>query len=140
MTDELTDKEEWKRGSDLLEEGMGAIYNDVGIHSSDETLRHYVVKAVLAKCLHDAGRSWGCEVELGGGRGVVDIIDLGPADGRAIVYEVESTVTPQRKQAKVDQYVGGLVRDVIVIPAEECPADWRAIPEWLQGYVLGIEL
>jgi len=130
--EQLGRKEKYARVQSLLEEGWTGLDRDIRIHNSDETLRHLLLKATIAKILHDGGRDYATEVELAG-RGVVDVLDLGPSDGMAVVYEVETNHNPERVREKVRQYASDVVRDVIVIPARESPENVQEIESWLKA-------
>ena len=93
------------------------------------------MKAVLALKLQRAGRRWDTEVNSAGGR--VDVLDLGPPDGRAVVYEVETGATPEKRREKASQYAGGAVRDVITVDPAEAPGEPREILGWLDNFVIG---
>lgn len=140
----LDPKEKYGRAGRVLAEGLDGIQGRVKAHNSDETLRHFLIKSTIAHILQEAGRSWETEAELQGDRGVVDVLDLGPSDGKAMVYEVETSYSPQRARDKLDQYQrdhNPLIRDVIVIPAKEAPTDIHELREWLlEEYIIGVDV
>lgn len=128
-----TDKEKWMQKKDLENEGWSLDGSDISIHSSDETPRHLTLKTMAALKLQRMGRAWECEVEMGD-KGVVDILAWG-SGGKATVYEMETAYSPERAREKADQYAGGMVRDVIVIPVKEAPESPGDMLEWLDGYI-----
>lgn len=141
---ELDPKEKYRRAGRVLANGLSGLNGGVRLHNSDETQRHVHIKAELANILQEAGRNWGTEVELQNERGVVDVLDLGSSDGKAMVYEVETSYSPQRARDKLNQYQRDhdpLIRDVIVIPAKEAPTDIHEMREWLlEKYVIGVDV
>lgn len=64
-------------------------------------------------------------------------MNWGPPDGKAVVFEIESQWTPKRAREKVSQYKNWIIRDVIVIPAEDAPEGIIAAYAWLNDYVPG---
>lgn len=108
----------------------------VHLHNSSETAKHLIVKALLAWAIQRRGRPWATEVRVGD-RGVADVLDWGPKDGRAVVYEVETNPTPERVERKVEQFVGGPVRDVLVVPVDEAPGELATLVEWTEKFVVG---
>lgn len=103
------------------------------IHSNN-TATHEFVKFCLCYVLDQMGRDWDTEVPCDDGR--VDVFDFGPADGKSLVYEVETDVTDTRKREKVNQYQGGPVRDVIVIDPADVPNDLESAISYLQTNVV----
>ena len=107
-------------------------FHGVNPHNSEESLRHYLVKAAIAN--HIANRAGGrfvTEAEHPD-RGQADIIDLRPGEPAAIVIEVETDCTRERHLEKADQYVGPCIRDVFIVDPTEAPTDVDDWPEWLE--------
>ena len=125
-----------RKKAKLADGGWDVDYHDEGIylHSDNETPKHLALKAMLALLLRKKGRSFDTEARLED-KGRVDVLDWGPIDGKAVAYEVESGLTEQRKQEKIEQYVGGEVRDVIVIPVQDAPEAPKEMLDWLETYV-----
>jgi hypothetical protein len=138
---ELDPKTKYARVQDLFVNGLSGL-GGIQTHNADETHRHLAIKTALAHIHQSGGRTWGTEVELRD-RGVVDFIDLGPSDGRAVIYEIETSYSPAKVEEKVNQYLHDgdeLLRDVIVIPARECPGTRAETREWLlETYVIGVD-
>jgi len=108
-------------------------FHGVNPHHGEETLRHYLVKAAV--CNRIANRKGGrfvTEAEHPN-RGQADIIDLRPAEDRALVIEIETGATRERRLEKSRQYSGPMVRqDAVVIDPTEAPADVDDWPAWLE--------
>jgi len=128
------DKENWIQEKRLEEEGWSLKDRDISIHNSDETPRHLTLKAMVALKLTRMGRPWECEAEFPG-KGVIDVLAWG-SGGKATAYEVETAYSPQKARDKADQYAGGEIRDVIVIPVQEAPETPGEMLDWLDQYVV----
>lgn len=133
MSDKRT-KTEWVKGKRLEEEGFQTKPSAVRLHGRNETLKHLLVKAAIAREIQRQGRGWDTEVKGPDGR--VDVLDLGPPDGKPVVYEVETGVTPKQHRAKVAQYNTDVVRDVLVVDPEDAPDEIPALEEWVGEQVL----
>ena len=84
-------------------------------NGGSETMKHWVVKAIIFKTLRGMGRQVGTEVEVNGG--IVDVLD---ADNM-IAYEVENNFTRKKLDAKLGNLSG--LRDVFFIDILEVPDD-----------------
>lgn len=132
----MTDKDDWLQERDLDDSGFDLKPPAVRLHGPGESVKHLVVKAALALKLERAGRRW--DTEVGAPGGIVDVLDLGPPNGRSVVYEIETGATPKRASEKASQYAGGPVRDVIVIDPTDAPDDPGEIMSWLDNHVIGL--
>lgn len=106
-------------------------WDGLHIHAGN-TPKHEFVKFCICFILEDIGHEWDSETTCETGR--VDVFDFGPTDGRALVYEVETDVTPAQAQSKVNQYRRGPVRDVIVIDPDDVPDRFDEAIEYLQTH------
>lgn len=110
------------RSREMLHEAGLAIseskVNCLLAHNGSETMKHWLVKAVIFKVLRRMGRRVGTEVEVNGG--IVDILDL----DNMIAYEVETDLTREKLKSKLASLSG--MRDVFFIDVLEVPDD---IPE-----------
>lgn len=79
-------------------------------NSGNESVKHFLVKALIFKLLRDHRRNVGTEVEVKGG--IVDVLDL----DNLIAYEVETELTRQKILSRL-QITG--VRDVFFIDTRE---------------------
>jgi len=96
-------------------------------------LKHEFVKFCLTRAIEEVGHEWDSEVRFPNGR-EADVVDLGPDDGKPVVYEVETGVTDARKKQKLNHFYypfDHLVRDVIIIDPADVPADVHAAVEYL---------
>jgi hypothetical protein len=110
------------RSREMLREAGVAIseskVNCLLTNSGSETMKHWLVKAVIFKILRGMGRRVGTEVEVNGG--IVDVLDM----DNMIAYEVETCLTREKLKSKLTSLSG--IRDVFFIDVSEVPDD---IPE-----------
>lgn len=133
----MTDKQEkadWATGQDLDDVGFEVQPAAVRLHGSGESTKHLVIKALICRVLQRKGRRWDTEVKCPGGR--VDVLDYGPADGGAVVYEVQTDCTPQERIDKAEQYVRGPVRDVLFMDPSEAPNELPELAAWVEERVI----
>lgn len=97
------------------------------------------MKLLVCREIHRRGHPFATEVELPDGS-VVDVLDYGPPDGNAVVYEVESKPTPSRTQEKVEQYTQPwIIRDVLVLDLRDTPTELpvlSALSAWVTEQVV----
>jgi hypothetical protein len=120
-----------ERAGRLLREN-GAVLTSVNknclyLHSSKETAKHWMVKALVLKLLRDLERTAGTEVEVVGG--IVDVLDLDNFVG----YEVEMSMSRTRAEAKARRL--WQLHDVVFIDAHKVPNDIDAAEEYLRDIV-----
>jgi hypothetical protein len=128
------DRKTWRKRNHLKSNGVDPKpWRGLQIHSQN-TEKHEFVKFSLAFLLDSLDRSWDTEVQFDTGR--VDVLDLGPDDGRPVVYEVETDVTQSRHQEKIEQYCIVPVRDVIVVDPTDVPDEFNAAIEYLHEHVV----
>lgn len=95
------------------------------------------MKLLVCRDIHSRGRPFATEVELPDGS-VADVVDYGPPDGYAVVYEVESDPTSSRTREKVEQYTRPWsIRDVLILDLRDAPTELTALSEWVGGQVVG---
>lgn len=97
-------------------------------NGGSETMKHWLVKAIIFKSLREAGRRVGTEVEVNGG--IVDVLD---ADNM-IAYEVENNLTRKKLSAKLSSLSG--LRDVFFIDILEVPDDMLEAEEYIRERVV----
>lgn len=130
-----SDKADWKKRKDFEDEGIDLKPWD-GVNAEfQNTLKHEFVKWALAAAIYEVGHGWDTEVEFPNGR-EADVVDLGPDDGKPVVYEVETGYTDADVKRKLNHFHIGPVRDVIIIE----PADVPAHPEEAVEYLLENEV
>jgi hypothetical protein len=130
------DKESWSKRKDAESAGFEPKpWRGVRMHSNN-TLKHEHAKFALCWVLDEMGRDWDTEVTCDTGR--VDVFDFGPEDGAPVIYEIETGVTDSRKREKVNQYMLGPIRDVIVVNPADVPSDIEeAVEYFAQNVVIG---
>jgi Ni2+-binding GTPase involved in maturation of urease and hydrogenase len=112
--------ETWKIKKDLIDDcnAMFPKKNIVCVNKGDETIDHFVTKAMCMHILRGMGIEAYSEVKLGAG--IVDILTLS-SNGNLII-ELETELTEEGKQAKVDKYDNAYVKDFIFIDLKLLPA------------------
>lgn len=136
----MTDKDDWMQRKDFEDEGIElAPWDGLNVEHQN-TAKHEFVKFCLTKVLYVNGRDWDSEVQFPNGR-EADIVDVGPDGEKAVVYEVETGVTPNRKKQKLNHFYypfEDLVRDVIIIDPADVPDNLIDAIEYLDmNEVLG---
>jgi len=128
------DRQDWQKRKRAEDAGYDPKpWEGVIVHSQN-TERHEFVKFVLAYVLDEMGRDWATESQMDDGR-VVEF-DFGPTDGEAVVYEVETDVTPARAREKAAQYAKGPVRDMIPVDPDDVPARFDDAIEYVRDRVV----
>lgn len=84
-------------------------------NGGSESMKHFLVKAIIFKTLRERGRQVGTEVEVDGG--IVDLLDT----DNMIAYEVENNFTMKKLRNKLTNLSG--LRDVFFIDILEVPDD-----------------
>lgn len=84
-------------------------------NSGSETMKHWLVKAIIFKILRERRAQVGTEVEVNGG--IVDVLDI----DNMIAYEVEKHFTKRKLLEKLRNISG--LRDVFFIDILEVPDD-----------------
>lgn len=131
----LSEQKIYRRQRELQSEGWEwetQNFHAVNPHSGHETLRHYLVKCAIANQIANEGGRFVTEAKHPV-RGQADIIDLKPADPKAVVIEVETGATRGDIVAKADQYAGDMIRDVAVIDPLQVPESVDEWDEWIAG-------
>lgn len=125
------DRENWKKRKDLEDNNIDLKPWDGLNVEHQNTAKHEFVKFCLSLVLYEKGRKWDSEVRFPNGR-EADIVDLGPSDGQPVVYEVETDVTPKRKQQKLNHFHVEPIRDVIIIDPADVPDSLDEAIEYLR--------
>lgn len=84
-------------------------------NGGSETMKHWLVKAIIFKILRERRAQVGTEVEVNGG--IVDVLDI----DNMIAYEVENRFTKRKLMEKLRNISG--LRDVFFIDILEVPDD-----------------
>ncbi len=96
--------------------------------TGSETMKHWLVKAIIFKLLRNMGREVGTEIEVNGG--IVDVLD---ADNR-IAYEVENNFTREKLKSKLTNLSG--MRDVFFIDIVEVPDDMFEAEDYIRRKII----
>jgi len=97
-------------------------------HNKNESLKHFIVKAILFKILREKGRNVGSEIEIK--NGIVDLIDL----DNLIAYEIENEINKKRINEKLKNYK--VVKDVFFIDCKKVPNDLEKAENYLRKIVI----
>lgn len=94
-----------------------------GVNRHGDKYRHFMVKSAIYEILADEGHEVRTEVEIPN-EWIVDVID---AD-TAMIYEVETDLSPASKKSKVKRYLqaecmGRVIDDIIFLDPKELPTD-----------------
>ena len=115
----------------LREKGLVIDENYVNclfLYNKKESLKHFLVKAIIFKILRERGRRIACEVEIK--NGIVDLLDL----DNLIAYEIESDFDKKKIERKVRNYK--IVNDVIFINLREVPNEFKKAEKFLRKIVI----
>jgi len=99
--------------------------NCLFIHNRNESMKHFIVKAMLFKILREKGRNIGTEIEIR--NGVVDLIDF----NNLIAYEIENGMGKKQIKEKIDNYKA--VKDVFFINYNKTPENLKDAEKYLRG-------
>ncbi len=102
--------------------------NCLFMHSSKESVKHWVIKSILFKLLRERGRTVGTEIEVRGG--IVDVLDV----DNFIGYEVESRINNKSVQQKLKRL--WRLHDIIFIDLKKVPDSIKAAEEYLRNIVV----
>jgi hypothetical protein len=97
-------------------------------HNKNESLKHFIVKAILFKILREKRRNVGSEIEIK--NGIVDLIDL----DNLIAYEIENEINKKRINEKLKNYK--VVKDVFFIDCKKVPNDLEKAEKYLRKIVV----
>jgi UTP-glucose-1-phosphate uridylyltransferase len=116
----------------LLEE-RGIVVNSTNVnclfsYNLKESLKHFIVKAMIFKILRNKKRKVACEVEIN--NGIVDLLDI----DNLIAYEVESKLTKRKIKNKLKNYRA--VRDVIFIDLKKVPNNFEKAEKFLRKVIV----
>lgn len=100
-----------ENGFVLPERSKNCLFTNGG----SETMKHWLVKAIIFKILRERRTQVGTEVEVNGG--IVDVLDI----DNMIAYEVENRFTKRKLLEKLRNISG--LRDVFFIDILEVPDD-----------------
>lgn len=99
--------------------------NCLFLHNRNESMTHFVVKAILFKILRERCRTVGTEIEIK--NGIVDLIDL----DNLIAYEIENGMCKKRVKDKMENYKA--VKDIFFIDCRKVPENLKDAERYLRG-------
>lgn len=102
--------------------------NCLFMHTGNESMKHWMAKAVLFKLIRGRGRTVGTEVEINGA--IVDVVDIDSLIG----YEIESN--PKKSVIKSKLKRLWHLRDVFFIDASKVPDNIEEAEKYLERFVV----
>jgi hypothetical protein len=112
------------KGIVLNERNKNCLFTNGG----NESMKHWLVKAMIFKILKEKGRIVGTEIEAK--NGIVDVVDV----DNLIVYEIEKNLTERKKKEKINQLKG--VNDIFIIDLKKVPDDFEKAEKYLKEKVV----
>lgn len=102
--------------------------NCLFLHNKKESMKHFVVKAILFKILREKDRCIGTEIEIK--NGIVDLIDM----DNLIAYEIENGYSKKKIKEKLINYE--VVKDVFFIECKNVPENINDAEKYLRRIVV----
>lgn len=102
--------------------------NCLFMHSSRESVEHWVIKSILFKLLRERGRTVGTEIEVRGG--IVDVLDV----DNFIGYEIESNINKKSVQQKLKRL--WRLHDIVFIDIKKVPDSIKATEKYLRDIII----
>ena len=93
-------------------------------NTGNESVKHFLTKALIFKILRERGRTIGTEVELDGG--VVDVLDV----DNKIAYEIETNLDKRKIFEKLRNYPK--IHDIFFIDTREVPNNFTEAENYLR--------
>jgi len=112
------------RGIVLNEKNKNCLF----MNSGNESMKHWVIKAMISKILRDRKRVVGTEIETK--NGIVDVVDA----NNLIVYEIEKNLTEKKKNEKLRRLKG--MKDVFIIDLKKVPNDFEKAERYLREKIV----
>lgn len=110
--------------------------DSVACHTGTETALHYHLKAEIARQANNAKSSvW---TETSNEEGIVDVILLREnKHPKALVIEIETGLTEDRKKEKRETFMGPMIQEVLVWNPADFPANIFAMQEEVSKRLTG---
>lgn len=100
-------------------------------HNSKETMKHWLIKAMIFKMLHDNNRTVRTETEIKETKGcVIDVLD----EDNLIAYEIESNPTEEKMKRRIRQL--WRMHDVFFIDCNKVPNSLSSTVKYLKGKIV----
>ncbi|MEM3871117.1 MAG: hypothetical protein QXE05_00935 [Nitrososphaeria archaeon] len=105
----------------LEEQGFDLRERNKVLPSGNETVKHFVVKALIGRILHERGYGFVTEapISVNGSVAYIDVFDY----SNGIAYEVQSVVHKGIKEAKKELFECEAIKDVIIVDLDEISND-----------------
>jgi UTP-glucose-1-phosphate uridylyltransferase len=97
-------------------------------NSGNESMKHWIVKAMIFKILRERKRTVGTEIETK--NGIVDVIDV----DNLIVYEIENGLNKRKKKKKLRQLKD--FKDIFIIDLKNLPDSLKKLEEILNERIV----
>ncbi len=139
MTDKQT-ADQWQKQQSFENAGyFPRDDNGIRLHSADETVKHLLVKSLVARELAKRRGPDGYDTEVRSQNGRVDVLDYGAPDEPPAVYEIQTNCTRSEKLAKVEQYAIGPIppERIYFLDPTEAPDDVHELAAWVNHEVVG---
>lgn len=124
FSQDIAEKLLCKKGFVLNERNANCLFP----HNKNESLKHWVTKAIVFHILRSRKRNVGTEVEVG--NGIADVFD---SDNK-IAYEIENSFSEARTKRKIHNLSGA--KDVFVIDLRSVPDGIDAAKKYLEEIVV----
>jgi len=111
-----------EKGFVLTSQNKNCLFTNGG----KESMKHWVVKAMVFKLLRELGRTVGSEVEFS--NGIVDIVDV----DNMVVYEIETRVCWQ----EYEDEMFGRVTDIFIVDLKKVPDDLNDAEKYLREKIV----
>lgn len=119
-----------KKAQQLLEQEGIVLNEGVFSHNKNESMKHFLVKAIIYKILKEKGRMVGTEIETT--NSIADVLDSTNMN----VYEVETNATPENRKEILKQYENVNIKDVFIIDLREVPDNIIEMDKYLRKWVV----
>ncbi len=113
-----------EKGFVLNEKNMNCLFS----HNRKESLKHWIIKAIVFKILRNRRRRVGSEIEVG--NGIADIFD---ADNK-IVYEIENNFSKSKRETKIQNLA--TANDIFFIDLKKVPDDIFSAKKYLEKIIV----
>jgi hypothetical protein len=97
-------------------------------HNKKESMKHWIVKAIVFKILLNKGRNVGSEIEVG--NGIADVFD---SDNK-IAYEIENSVSNFKREKRIRNFSDA--NDIFVISLKRIPNEISTAKKYLEEIVV----
>lgn len=98
------------------------------ISNGNESMKHWILKAMIFKILRERRRTVGVEYQLNGG--IVDVLDM----DYSIAYEIESKIDRNKVKQRLRKL--SQLHDVFFIDADKIPDDLQRAEELLRKIIV----